>query len=91
MMKPKALIPGRVITQMIHGFDDSYKLVTTLISWMIISVEETTKRRHSKKTAPKDGWNVLMIRLGKDNNGVAGEFKTFQIIPDELYKWKSLF
>jgi hypothetical protein len=91
-MKPKSLVPGRIITQKVANYDydvnGQYRLITTILPWMIVSVEETVWRRHSKKTAPPNGWNILMIQFGKSD---FCNIKTFHINPDGLQVWKSLF
>ena len=45
---------------------------------MILTVEEAVKRRHSKKTAAKNGWNVLAIRFGIDKKQNAAVDKAYE-------------
>jgi hypothetical protein len=99
MIKHSTLVPGRVLTlKRDYWYTDDkgvYRSRPIIHVWMIISVEEVVKRRHSNKTAPKEGWHVLMTRIGKtpdDKSEVQNGFiKTFTIKPNTFHEWKCLF
>ncbi len=67
MIKEKHLVPGRVL---LRAFDhptkrDHYNYpLPWWIPCMVISVIKDVSRRHAKKTAPADGWEVLVIWWG---------------------------
>jgi len=68
MIKEKHLVPGRVL---LRAFDHPTKKdaygdpLPEWIPCMVIAVIKDTARRHSKKTAPAEGWEVLVIWYGE--------------------------
>jgi len=101
-MKFQALTPGRIVLN-VNNFCKTFdkktgaiKMETVFEAWMIISVCEVVARRHSKKTAPREGWNVVMMRFGEHTHKHMVYpndqlIKTFLITPDRLRDWKLHF
>lgn len=88
MIKERDLVPGKVITSIDRRWtrDGEVELV---IAWMIIGFMEVVKRRHSRQTAPRDGWHVLLLKFG----GGDRILNDVVITPTEMMsnKWKRLF
>ena len=79
MIKEKDLCPGRVLTSM-----DYVRGEPEVTAWLVIGFTTKIKRRHSRKTAPKEGWEVLMLSFG-------GKLQVHHVTPSSFASWKRLF
>ena len=93
MIKKKDLVPGRVLFSVsekltpvfdINGFHIDTKLVKTELPCMVIYCYPDVKRRHSKSTAPVNGWDVLVMWIGDSKHKLITQVK---ISPDN-HLWK---
>ena len=67
MIKEKHLVPGRVLLRCVDHPTKRDQYNDPLDWWvpcMVIAVTKDVSRRHAKKTAPVDGWEVLVIWWG---------------------------
>jgi len=66
MIKEKDILPGRVIGySYLRSYEHGTEQAMAMVLWMIIAVHPIIKRRHARANAPREGWNVLMLRLGE--------------------------
>lgn len=74
MIKEKNLVPGRMLLQSserrvpIFDQDGRHKYDVWNTVWhpcMVVAYYPDIKRRHSKKTAPIEGWEVLVLWTGE--------------------------
>lgn len=88
MIKERDLVPGKVITSVDRKWSrDGEVLIVT--AWLIIGFMDLVKRRHSRKSAPRDGWHVLLLKFG----GGDRVLNDVVITPSEMMtnRWKRLF
>lgn len=89
MIKEKDFEPGRVLTQLQHVWTapGGEGLTEVITAWMVIGFQANINRRHKHKTAPRRGWDVVLIRFGvKDVPVVVVNFT-----PQTMSQWKKLF
>lgn len=88
MIKERDLVPGKVITSIDRRWTRDGE-VEHVIAWMVIGFMELVKRRHSRSSAPRDGWHVLLLKFGE------GERVLHDVVitPSEMTtnRWKRLF
>lgn len=88
MIKENDLVPGRVITSIERRWsrDGEVQIIT---AWLIIGFMDLIRRRHSRKSAPREGWHVLLLKFG----GGERILNDVTITPSEMStnKWKRLF
>jgi hypothetical protein len=82
MLKAKDLVPGRVITELKRSYDQNgqYEWVE---AWMVIGFQERVKRRHNKSTAPREGWDVVLLSFG-------GRLDVRNFTDSSMRMWKRL-
>lgn len=68
MIRERNIVPGRILGR--KTFESSYdpiekryKAIERIRPCMVISFIPVIKRRHSKGSAPREGWNVLVMWL----------------------------
>lgn len=95
MIREKHLVPGRVIanvtTESNPIFDDRGRhthsvLVDVWHPCMVISYVADIGRRHAKKTAPRNKWEVLVWWMDERQR----KLESVMITPNSV-KWKSLW
>jgi hypothetical protein len=97
MIKIKDIVPGKIISPCTYdsfmtagehfsGWDSWDRLGTGQPTFMIVGFQEKIKRRHSKKTARRDGFMILLIRFG-------GEAVLREVVmtPFEMTCWQRMF
>lgn len=86
LIREKDLIPGRVIieTKPQSTFEGIRHI--DIAAWMVIGVQAHVKRRHKRSSATREGWHVLLLRLGHDN-----EVLMDIVITPSMSQWKRLF
>jgi hypothetical protein len=82
MLKAKDLVPGRVITELKRSFDQNGSY-DTVFAWMVIGFQERVKRRHQKSTAPREGWDVVLLSFG-------GQLEVRNFTESSMRMWKRL-
>lgn len=88
MLKEKDLIPGYIITMpkpaWWFGTDIRLRpeLALEYYPSLLVSVVARHPRRHAKKTAPTDVWEIVILSLGK--------LKTIEIRPHQFTLWKRI-
>lgn len=90
MLKEKDLVPGRVIVNVqrsILSWNEPYVMVK--VAWLIIGFSSQVKRRHARKSAPKLGWHILLLRFGSGERVLRDTVLT----PNDMSSdaWKRLF
>lgn len=88
MIKERDLEPGRVLTRKERIFSNG-KSADWITVWMVVGFQAHISRRHNHSTAPRDGWDVVMIQMG--NDGTTSPINVFNITPRSMGEWKRQF
>lgn len=83
MIKEKDLAPGKVITSVDRRWSTEGEVIT-VTAWMVLGFERHVKRRHSRSSARRDGWHVLLLRWGDAGTVL----NSIVITPYEMKDWK---
>jgi hypothetical protein len=87
VIKESDLVPGNVIASVDRRWTRNGEPVR-IIAWVVIGFITLIKRRHSRSSAPKDGWHVLLLRFGKGDRVLHDVIITSS---DMTSDWKRLF
>ena len=82
MIKAKDLVPGRVITQLARTWDGGREY-EWIEAWMVVGYQERVKRRHNTSTAPREGWDVVLLSFG-------GKLDVYNFTEGSMRMWKRL-
>ena len=86
MIKEKDLVPGKVITYIQRAWRAGAE-VDSISAWMIIGFTEQVRRRHSKSSAPRDGWHVLLLRFGEEGQTLWDTMITPSAMTRDWKRW----
>lgn len=88
MIKEKQLVPGRVLLRSVavpyvnkFGYHDFRNV---WVPCMVVAYQPDIKRRHARKTAPVEGWELLVLWWGE----VRRPIEQVRIRPDQM-DWKA--
>ncbi len=86
MIKQNDLVPGKVITSAEKKWNPEGRPIVVITAWLIVGFQENVKRRHSKVSAPREGWHVVLLKFG----GRDRVLHDVTITPTSFDKWKRL-